>query len=222
MLSSLSRFFGAWEELRDTIGVSCDLSKAFDCVHQDTLIRKLRHYVRSLLLGILESYLSVRIERDDINGERSSGSAVNMGVPQGSVLEPLLVHINDLSHLEKDEHGIKLFADTSMLFNVNGQQPDIDDIKIILFVSAVLDLRPQKCELNGNSPTISRYGVPHSSAASHAEAISLAYNTRKVGSRDRPLDCHNAPHLPLDPLPPPRKAPDLTRGRYRHRCEPLI
>ncbi|GBP66712.1 hypothetical protein EVAR_50091_1 [Eumeta japonica] len=50
--------------------------KAFDCVDHDTLIRKLRHYgVRGLSLGLLESYSSSRVQRIDINSERSSGSA---------------------------------------------------------------------------------------------------------------------------------------------------
>ncbi|GBP36871.1 Probable RNA-directed DNA polymerase from transposon BS [Eumeta japonica] len=81
------------------IGIFCDLSKAFDCVHHDTLIRKLRHFgVTGRSLGLLESCLRDRIQRADINGQRSSGSVVNTGVPQNSVLRPFLflVYINDL------------------------------------------------------------------------------------------------------------------------------
>ncbi|GBP67676.1 Probable RNA-directed DNA polymerase from transposon BS [Eumeta japonica] len=97
--SLFSRFSILGEDLRDAIGVFCDLSKAFDCVHHDTLIRKLHHYgATGRFLGLLESYLSDRIQRVDINGERSSGPAVNMDIPQGSVLGPFifLVYINDL------------------------------------------------------------------------------------------------------------------------------
>ncbi|GBP32077.1 Probable RNA-directed DNA polymerase from transposon BS [Eumeta japonica] len=104
----IQQIFGAWEDSWDAIGVFCDLSKAFDCIHHDTLIRKLHHYdVTGRSLELLEFYPSERIQRVDINGERSSESAVNMGVPQGSVLEPFLflVYINDLPHLVKNSHG---------------------------------------------------------------------------------------------------------------------
>ncbi|GBP22377.1 hypothetical protein EVAR_11893_1 [Eumeta japonica] len=43
----------------------------------------------------------------------------------------------------------------------------------------------------------------------------LEHEAKRYVYRDGPLDCHNAPHLPLDPLPPPRKSPAPTRGRYR-------
>ncbi|GBP12541.1 hypothetical protein EVAR_10212_1 [Eumeta japonica] len=63
------QIFGVWEESRDAICVFCDLSKTFDCVHHNALIRKLHHYdVRGLSLGLLESYLSGRVLKVDING----------------------------------------------------------------------------------------------------------------------------------------------------------
>ncbi|GBP67336.1 RNA-directed DNA polymerase from mobile element jockey [Eumeta japonica] len=121
---------GAWEDSQDAIGVFCDLSKAFDCVHHDTLNRKLHHYgVTGRCLRLLESYLSDRIQRVDINGERSSGSAVNMGVPQGSVLGPslFLVYINHLPHLVKNGHGIVICADdTSLLFKIDSCRNHVD------------------------------------------------------------------------------------------------
>ncbi|GBP08065.1 hypothetical protein EVAR_2876_1 [Eumeta japonica] len=68
----IQQIFGAWEDSRDAIGVFCDFSKAFDYVHHDTLIKKLHHYgVTGRSLGLLESYLSDKIQRVDLNDERS-------------------------------------------------------------------------------------------------------------------------------------------------------
>ena len=108
------------------------MSKAFDCVLHETLIRKLYHYgIKDAALNLLISYLSNRIQKVDINGKKSSGSVVSMGVPQGSILGPFLflVYINDLPYLIKDSHEIVLFADdTSLLFKLRRQQLDTDDV----------------------------------------------------------------------------------------------
>ncbi|CAK1600201.1 unnamed protein product [Parnassius mnemosyne] len=124
--------FNAWENSQDALGIFCDLSKAFDCVHHETLIRKLQHYgVRSDALKLIISYLSKRTQKVVINNMSSSGSMVQMGVPQGSILGPFLflVYINDLPYIVGDSHDIVLFADdTSLIFKLSRQLLKYDEV----------------------------------------------------------------------------------------------
>lgn len=115
--------FDAWECSEDTIGVFCDLSKAFDCVNHEILLNKLSHYgVREDALLLMKSYLSQRSQSVAVNGVLSRSSNVMIGVPQGSILGPFLflVYINDLPFLVRSLCDIILFADdTSLIFKVN-------------------------------------------------------------------------------------------------------
>ncbi|CAH2108918.1 unnamed protein product [Euphydryas editha] len=127
----IKNVFEAWERSQDALGIFCDLSKAFDCVHHETLIRKLHHYgIRNKALNLLNSYLSNRIQRVDVNGKRSPGAPLDMGVPQGSILGPFLflIYINDMPFFVQDKHEIVLFADdTSLIFKVKRNLPMYDD-----------------------------------------------------------------------------------------------
>ena len=76
-----------------------DFSKAFDTVPHDKLLSKLRSYgIDGPLLIWLSNFLSNRTMRVMCEGSLSSEAAVDSGVPQGTVLGPLLFlcHINDL------------------------------------------------------------------------------------------------------------------------------
>ncbi len=94
-----------------------DFSKAFDKVPHQRLLLKLNHYgVRGATLGWIEGFLSNRKQRVLVDGVTSPWASVHSGVPQGTVLGPLLflAYINDLPNYT--ESPIRLFADDCLLY----------------------------------------------------------------------------------------------------------
>ena len=82
-------------DIKRTFGaLLTDLSKAFDCLPHDLLLAKLNAYGFSLpALRLVQSYLSNRKQRTKINSEFSPWEEILFGVPQGSILGPLLFNI---------------------------------------------------------------------------------------------------------------------------------
>ena len=100
-------------------GVFLDLSKDFDKVWHYGLLYKLRRMgICGEYLGLIDSILSDSFQRVLLNGQTSKWSQINAGVPQGSLLGPLLflVYINDLP--EGLTSNVKLFADDTSIFSV--------------------------------------------------------------------------------------------------------
>jgi len=95
-------------------GLFCNLQKAFDCVNHDILLSKVKFYGITGSTGkLMESYLQQRYQRVVINNNSSTWREVQYGVPQGSILGPLLFlkYINDLSKSVSDKSIPILFAD---------------------------------------------------------------------------------------------------------------
>ena len=102
---------------KEVRAVFCDISKAFDRVWHKGILHKLwASGIRGPLLSWFESYLSNRQQYTVINGYKSNVKSIEAGVPQGSVLGPLLflVYINDI--VEDIQCNIRLFADDTSLY----------------------------------------------------------------------------------------------------------
>ena len=102
-------------------GVFIDLQKALDTVDHDILIAKLEYYgARGISKNWFSSYLQNRKQFVSINGFKSSVNSIQFGVPQGSVLGPLLflIYINDLK-LSVKNSIVHHFADDTNLLYIN-------------------------------------------------------------------------------------------------------
>ena len=134
------------------LGPFLDFSKAFDTVNHSTLYEKLEFYgVRGLALQWFQSYLSGRTQYVEYNNVHSGKDIITCGVPQGSILRPLLflLYVNDLCNVPKRLFSL-LFADDSNMF-FTGKNPD-DLIRIMTeeMVKVVNWLQINRMSLNLN------------------------------------------------------------------------
>ena len=117
LISITSDIYRNFERHDETRAVFLDISKAFDKVWHNGLIHKLKcNGISGNLLAFFENYIHNRYQRVTLNGTESDWRSISAGVPQGSVLGPLLflVYINDLTENIKSQ--MRLFADDSFLF----------------------------------------------------------------------------------------------------------
>ncbi|WP_223119964.1 reverse transcriptase domain-containing protein, partial [Salmonella sp. S146_54837] len=114
----IDKLYNSLDQNKTCIGVFLDLSKAFDTIDHAILLSKLHHYgIRGTTLNWIDSYISNRYQYTSYKNTNSHLAGIQCGVPQGSILGPLLfiIYVNDICHVSEIANII-LFADDTNIF----------------------------------------------------------------------------------------------------------
>ena len=104
------------------INIFLDLSKAFDTLDHDIRLHKLSYYgIKNSALDLFKSYLSNRKQYADFLNNRSAYASLNVGVPQGSILGPLLfiIYVIDITASSNIFKFLMYADDTSLFTTIN-------------------------------------------------------------------------------------------------------
>jgi len=119
LLDLTNQITKALDDRQITVGIFLDLSKAFDTVNHSILLDKLEHYgIRVTPLNWIPSYLSNRYQCVAIEDTFSSLLPLTCGVPQRSILGPLLfiLYLYDIQTIRPTDRSLIMFADDTNIF----------------------------------------------------------------------------------------------------------
>ena len=150
LMLSVDKIISALDKNNFVLGVFLDFSKAFDTIDHDILVQKLDNYgIRGVANKWFESYLKDRYQYVCYDGINSSYGKISCGVPQGSILGPLLflIYINDLASICNQLFPV-MYADDSNLFAEGSDIIELQNIMNRELVKVSRWLRLNKLSLN--------------------------------------------------------------------------
>lgn len=182
-----------------SLGIFIDLSKAFDHLNHNILIAKLDMYgVRGTMLSLIKSYLLNRKQCVSHNSFLSSTEDIKSGVPQGSILGPLLfiIYMNDVFNINTEVQSIAYADDITLFFT--GTDPDKLIVSANNFLSSLkiwADLNCLKINANKTKALLFR---PRNKIARVSTNLCLGGNNIEFVQEIKALGVFFSEHLTWD------------------------
>ena len=150
------------------LNIFLDLSKAFDTIDHTIILNKLKYYgLKCLTLNLFQSYLSNRNQYTEIDDTTSTMLPIQVGVPQRSILGPILfiIYVNDFPQCS-NKFDFLIYADDTTLSSTIGSFSDITchfnaDSLINAEICKVIEwLKMNKLSLNQNKSKYMTFHMP--------------------------------------------------------------
>ena len=128
LLHVTEKIYSNLNEKLSTLAVYIDFSKCFDTLNRAILLKKLSMYgIRGIPLELFKSYLDDRYQAVKVNDVISDYKSINFGVPQGSVLGPILylIYVNELPNISTIFSSCLFADDTTLFFGNNNNKYDL-------------------------------------------------------------------------------------------------